>query len=337
MASTVSLNETVLFILSFLIIIFYFKVYKNDTSVESIFFTIDTSRTMRFMIAYMFALNIGIIGIYIVLPFLVFGLVVSLVLILFLAANLLIFIFNLLLFLVGPQISFIAIDSLFSLSQTNIIHFFENYFILGIFALQLLFSVLPPIFAGRQIGKYAEDSKSIAIIGMTWYLFLVSLSYIFRVFNFQDPGVILLDLAELVILLDFGLFYYIARASYSNKLMIDNYDLLEIRGIRFYIYLIMGLIPLMLALGFVLLLLMLEFTKINADGFINFLLLTWSIVIDTIFAIFIFLFYMRGDHPVQQKIAELEMREELLEMAKEFRDLDPTNIDDFVRTSGSKI
>lgn len=344
MAVTASVYEILLLTISFLLLLIYFKAFKTDTNVESMFFTVDTSRTMRFMISYMVVLNVAIIGVYILLPFLLFGLTVVLFLIVFLVGNILIFLLNLILFLVATTISFIAVSSLSSLSQSNIESFFTNYYELGFEALQVLIYIFPPIFAGRQIGKYAEDKKSILIIGITWYLFLTSLVY--SLLAFDSTGLLLLDWIWLIIIADLGIYYLTARTSYNNKMSIENYDLLEIKGLSYNVYFIVGLIPLIIALGFIPIVFGFGFILVYfTDGsnifesyeILNIVITGISLLVNVLFTVLAFFFYIRRDHPLEQKITELEIREELLEMAKEFRELDPSNIEDFARQTGSKM
>ncbi|MFV2016683.1 MAG: hypothetical protein ACC656_14730, partial [Candidatus Heimdallarchaeota archaeon] len=159
--------------------------------------------------------------------------------------------------------------------------------------------------------------------------------YVLKVINLQD--LLFLDLIEFVIIGNFVIYYTVARASYNNKTSIDSYELPEIKGLKYIIYFIIGLIPLILILTIVLIASMSSIYSTGAGKLLNIALLGIGVSINSLFAAFVLLFYLRGDHPIQQKITELEIREELLEMAREFRELDPSNIDDFVRKSGSKM
>ncbi|MHA2099147.1 MAG: hypothetical protein ACW99A_10700 [Candidatus Kariarchaeaceae archaeon] len=328
-----SIDLIVLSILATIILGMYFKVFRRDTNAESAFFTIDTARTMRFMFSYIVSMSLIIIGIYLTLPFLVFGFLVTLALILFLLVNILILIGNIILFIFGSGISFISPDIFSALVSFNPTEFLEIYFLGGLLVIVVLLYTFSPILAGRQCGKYAEDKKSVTIIGLTWFSFFGVNSLFFSIID--EAEFVNSTIMKGILLADYFLFIFFGTSSFNKKLKSEDYDLPEIKGWKRIIYFIEGLIPIMIILTPGIIVWVEEFSLNSTSEIIESVLLSFVLTVNILFSILIVLFYLRGDHPVDQKISEIESREDLLEMAKEFRDLDPSNIEDFVRKSGT--
>lgn len=335
MTSLSSLNEIIAFSLSILLVILYYKVYRRDTEVGSLFFTVDTSRTMRFMQSYIVAIGLFVIGLYFILPFMVFALVAVIALTIFFALNIIILIFNILLFLFGTRISFINFEIFSVITDFEIIDFAFVYFEGSLIIIQFFLFVITPVVGGWQCGKYAEDKKSIKIIGLTWIAFLGSQALLFANYNNKFiSGIYILG----IIVINYLIFLYLGSVSYGGKSAKEEYDLSEITGWKYYAYFSVGFLSLIPLLSPTFVQWYdVVFRQDFTDELYKFLIVNFITLVSLIFVVLNILFYLRGDHPVHQKIAEIENREDLIEMAKEFRELDPSNIDDFVRKSSSGL
>ncbi|OLS23064.1 MAG: hypothetical protein HeimC2_28040 [Candidatus Heimdallarchaeota archaeon LC_2] len=327
-----NIQAYVLAILGLFILIIYRRGVQRDTEVDSLFFTIDTSRTLKFMLSYIVALYSMILGLYLTLPVLLLGLTVFAILLILIIVNLVVFLIGLFLLLFGSTISLFGFDPLINIVETDVFSYFEAFYLTGFFPFQGVFLVLAPIFIGRQCGKYAEDSKSVIIVGIIWYSFLSSVILVLS--NLQDEILLFADLIEIVLIFNLFTFILFGRSAQNKKASLDTYELPEIIKWRKTSYFVFGILPLYLFI-----LPITSYVIENYDSFdiIETVLYTIVGLLHSLFIFFITIFYLRGDHPIHEKISEIELREDLLQMAKEFRDLDESNIDDFVKKSSSRM
>ncbi len=322
----------ILVILSIIISVFYRKGIQRDTEVDSLFFTIDTSRTLKFMLSYIIALQLLIVGLYITLPVLLLGLTVTIAVIVLALVNLVLVIIGLLLLFFGISISLFGFDILFNILEADLPLYFENYYLFGYLPFQVIFLVIAPFLVGSKCGKYAEDRKSVLIVGIIWYSFLSS--GIIILVNLVDEAILFENFIELLLIVNTISFILIGRSANNKKETLDTYDLPEIIRWRRINYFIFGILPLYVTI--------VPFVGYVSENFENFDMIEigmYSVVgiIHGLFILFNSIFFIRGDHPIHEKISEIEMREDLLEMAKEFRDLDETNIEDFVKKTNSRM
>ena len=317
------------FLLSIPFIIIMRGVYKGDTSVESPFFTIDTGRTMRFVFGYLVMLEVGVLGLTLSSIFLIFGLFMIIAVLIFIILNLLYAIVSLVVFIftlgsviysvIGIQVFQFVVDNLYSTAMYRII-----YDPSGLVPIFCLYTVAP-IFSGYLVGKYVESRKAARLTELSWHLILLELTVLLVRYDpiKYNPGLYIA-----LFVLHWMLSSLFINRAFAWKDKVKEYALPDVIRFRRIITLIFGFLGLGIIGGL--------FLGYLLDGLINSnIILTvqriLSIAPGVVAIVFAVLFFLRGDHPLDIRIEEIDAREDLLELAREFRELDPSKMDEFVR------
>jgi hypothetical protein len=311
---------------------------RKDSYVDSIFFTIDKARSVGFLFAYNFIFIIIIYAILQFLPFILISAIVVIIGIIVIVIDVLLLIASLFFMIFGGGIlgmilPTVAIDlgaSFFS----SISGLLLIWLILGGPLGLHIFGFITFWFAGKHVAEYAEDPKTARIVSIP--IILISFSQIIWLNLFFAKSIsINIQLYFILSLLQFIPYYLAISQTTKLKEKLDEYDVPEIGTLRSKLLVFLTLIP----ISFATMLLVFDTSALLSNDSIlgiepltenNTYLLFISHALLLLIIIRITISCIRGDYSVEVRIEIFEEREDLLEKAKEFRELNEDTMDKFM-------
>lgn len=310
------------------LIIIYAKFLRNDTSPTSRFFTIDTSRTLRFVYSYCILLGFAYSGLLFAVPFIFGFIALVLAFAFFIVINLIALIIGLISLIFGGSMSFLQIDDLVVLFDNGFMDFmFGDYWDLVFLILIPTTIVLISPLIGFLVTRYVEDTKS-SIIGIIFFILFYEAALL--VFYEGLVGIYTVELYYTVMIVVFPLLGFIgARYLFPRS---DEYNLIEVNKLLLSSILVLSLvteITMILYLGIYIG----QTFEFSTNLFTIISIIVYLIMISSL--VIIVKAFIEGDHGYEFRLSMIEVREELLEEAREFKELHEGNIEDFASKSTS--